>query len=189
MYFLRQTDLRFNLGIMMVIWMVTLYNYTLIQFLVNTFESIYPSAIASSISDIIGYLIGGWLFYKLGIRVSLGVSFCVSIVGAILVTLVGFRHESSWIFPILVTIAKLGISIVYQVIYVAHPTVFPTLFAATAFGLVQFVSNLFSMIAPAVAENSEEPIPMLSFMFLSALGGGLLLFLREGTGSVATSKF
>ena len=104
--------------------------------MVNTFESIYPSAIASSISDIIGYLIGGWLFYKLGIRTSLSISFITSIVGAILVTAIGFRHESSWMFPVLVSIAKLGISIAYQIIYVAHPTVFPTLFAATAFGLV-----------------------------------------------------
>ena len=136
MYFLKQNDLLINLGIMMVIWMVVLYNYTLIQFLVNTFDSIYPSAIASSISDIIGYLIGGWLFYKLGIRVSLGISFVISIIGAILVTVIGFRHESSWIFPILVAISKLGISIAYQIIYVANPTVFPTLFAATAFGLV-----------------------------------------------------
>ena len=136
MYFLKQNDILVNLSIMMVVWMVVLYNYTLIQFLVNTFESIYPSAVASSVSDVIGYLIGGWCFYKLGLRLSLGLSFVISVVGAILVTVIGFRHESSWTFPILVTIAKLGISIAYQIIYICHPSVFPTLFAATAFGLL-----------------------------------------------------
>ena len=125
-----------NLGIMTIIWMVTLYNYTLIQFLVNTFDRVYVNSIGSSIADIVGYLIGGWCFYKIGARGSLGASFTLSCIGGLFVTAIGLRHEKSWIFPVLVTISKLGISISYQIIYVANPSIFPTLFAATAFGLV-----------------------------------------------------
>ena len=125
-----------NLGVMTIIWMVTMYNYTLIQFLVNTFDRVYVNSIGSSIADIVGYLIGGWCFYKIGARGSLGASFALSTVGGLFVTAIGLRHENSWIFPVLVTISKLGISISYQIIYVAHPSIFPTLFAATAFGLV-----------------------------------------------------
>ena len=136
MFFLKQKNLMVNLGIMSVIWMVTLYNYTLIQFLVNTFDRVYVNSIGSSIADIVGYLIGGWCFYKIGARGSLGASFTLSCIGGLFVTAIGLRHEKSWIFPVLVTISKLGISISYQIIYVAHPSIFPTLFAATAFGLV-----------------------------------------------------
>ena len=100
----------------------------------------------------------------------------------------GLPHESHWIFPILITLANLGISIGYQIIYVCHPSVFPTLFSATAFGLVQFTSNLFSMLAPAIATNSHEPVPMLSFTFLSVVAGVLVLGLRKGTGSESTEK-
>ena len=113
----------------------------------------------------------------------------ISTIGGVLVTAIGLRHESSWIFPILVTISKLGISIAYQIIYVAHPSMFPTLFAATAFGFVQFAANIFTMIAPAVAANSDEPVPMLSFIFLSTVGGALIFGLRRGTGSVSVNLF
>ena len=67
---------------------------------------------------------------------SLGASFTLSAIGGLFVTIIGLKNESSWIFPVLVTLSKLGISISFQIIYVAHPSVFPTLFAATAFGLV-----------------------------------------------------
>ena len=121
---------------MTIIWMVTLYNYTLIQFLVNTFEKVYLNSVGASIADIIGYLIGGWCFYKVGLKGSLGASFALSAVGGTFVTAIGLRHETSWIFPVLVTLSKLGISIAYQIVYLANPSVFPTLFAATAFGLL-----------------------------------------------------
>ena len=93
--------------------MAVMYNFTLVQFLVNTFENQYVSAIGVGLSDMLGYFIGGWCFYKLGLTGSLGLSFIVSIIGGILVMLIGLRDEKSWFFPILVSIAKLGISIAY----------------------------------------------------------------------------
>ena len=136
MQFLKEKDLMINMAIMTVVWISVLYNYTLIQFMLTTFKREYLASLFSAIADIIGYLVGAWFYYKLGLRKSLGGSFLVSVIGGLLITAIGLRHEDSWFFAVLVIIAKTGVSVSYQIIYVAHPSVFPVLFAATALGFV-----------------------------------------------------
>lgn len=53
---------------MCVVWLLTSFNYYLIQFLVNTFEQIYTTAIFSSISEMIGIVAGGALFNAFGVK-------------------------------------------------------------------------------------------------------------------------
>ena len=40
-YFLRKRNIRINLSIMIPVWLITTFNYYLIQFLINTFDQIY----------------------------------------------------------------------------------------------------------------------------------------------------
>ena len=61
-YFLLQKVILANLLIMMFIWLTTSFDYYLVQFLVNTFDQVYISAIASSISDILSYIFGGYIY-------------------------------------------------------------------------------------------------------------------------------
>ena len=161
-----------------------LYNYTLIQFMLTSFDREYLASIFSALADIIGYMIGAWFYYKLGLRQSLGGSFLLSVIGGLLLTAIGLKNESSWIFAVFIVIAKIGVSISYQIIYVAHPSVFPVLFAATSLGFVQFTGNAFSLGAVASAEGVSKPISLLSFTFFSAVAGVSLLGIRKGTGSV-----
>ena len=63
-------------------------------------------------------------------------------------------------------------------VYVGHNRLFPTQFASTTFGMLNFIAHLFAIAAPQVAEI-EDPFP-----FLVCLGSGIIalfssLFLLE----------
>ena len=111
-----------------------MFNWYLVQFLVNTFDEVYLSAIGSSVSDIIGYLFGGVLFYKFGTKASLFISFAISTIGGIAILCYGVDNSGSPLFSILVFLAKFGISCAFQILFVAHTSVFPTLFCTTSMG-------------------------------------------------------
>ena len=53
---------------MCVVWLITSFNYYLIQFLVNTFDQIYTTAVFSSVSEMVGIVAGGALFNELGVK-------------------------------------------------------------------------------------------------------------------------
>ena len=52
-FFLSSADLRVNLVIMVMIWLITVFYFYLIGFLVNTFEQIFYSTIASGVSEFV----------------------------------------------------------------------------------------------------------------------------------------
>ena len=56
---------------MMAVWLTASFDYYLINFLVNTFSKVYLTAFFSSLSEIIAYLFGGILYYKLGLKASI----------------------------------------------------------------------------------------------------------------------
>ena len=56
---------------MMIVWLSAVFNYFLIQFLINTFAQVYLTAIFVSFFDSIAYLTGGILYSKLGLKASI----------------------------------------------------------------------------------------------------------------------
>ena len=119
---------------MMVIWLTSSFNYFLIAYLVNTFEKVYISALCSSFSEFIAYAVSGIVYEKLGAKSTLASSFGISLVGGILILVYGLNHQTHWTFFLLVLFAKFGIASSFNVVYVAHCSIFPTLFASTALG-------------------------------------------------------
>ena len=78
----------------------------------------------------------------------------------------------------MVAIVKLGIACSYQIIYISHTLLFPTLFAATAIGWLQFAACIVTGLAPFVVYVTESPmIPMITLTTLAAIGAGLVLLL------------
>ena len=70
-------------------------------------------------------------------------------------------------------IAKFGISSAFNILYVSHSSVFPVLFAATALGMCNFVTRIFTALSPILAQM-EEPLPVITFSMLSLLGVGIV---------------
>ena len=134
MFFLRQRRVLINLIIMCCLWLTFSVNYWLINFLVNTFDQVYTSALASSVSDFTATLLGAYVYHLIGARISFSGFFLWSCIGGIIIIAYGLNHQESWSFTFLILFAKFGISSNGNLVYVAHPDTFPPLFAATAFG-------------------------------------------------------
>ena len=77
----------------------------------------------------------------------------------------------------LVLIAKFGISFGFNVLFISHSSMFPTLFVATAFGCAQFLARFFSALSPLLA-SIREPLPMIMFTSASAIAAVLVLGLQ-----------
>ena len=159
-------------------WLVTSFNYYLIQFLINTFKQVYTSAVLSSISEIIGTACGGSLYTMYGLKQGMTMSFALALLGSLLILGYGLTHQESFLFPFFVLLAKLGISSAFNILYVSHADVFPVLFAATALGFTNFVTRIITGISPILAQV-EEPIPMIIFLALCIAGCLTVQFVND----------
>ena len=158
-------------------WLAVAFNYYLLLYLLNTFEMIYLSAIGNACSDLIGYAIGGYIFNICSLKMSLFIPFLVSSIGGILLLTYGLENQSSWIFPFLILLAKLGINAAFYVIYAAHSSIFPLLKSTTTFGICNFTARFVCAFAPIVAQM-EEPTPILIFTLFSAFACFLSLGIK-----------
>ena len=95
---------------------------------------------------------GGLLLQLFGIKKSLAMSFGFALLGGILVLSYGLGHQESFLFPVFILFMKFGVSSAFNIIYIAHPSIFPVLIAATALGLCNFCSRIFTGISPILAQ-------------------------------------
>lgn len=66
----------------------------------------------------------------------------------------------------------------FNIGYVSVARLFPTLYVATVFGVVNFVAHNITIGAPMVAEL-PDPIPMSNFCVMSFLSMFAAVFLKE----------
>jgi len=92
MFFLSNSDVRANLVIMTMVWLITVFDFYLIGFLVNTFEQIFYSTIASGVSEFVSQAFGGVIFEKMGARNSLCLSYTIAAIGGSSVYFYGLAH-------------------------------------------------------------------------------------------------
>jgi len=151
MSFLRNRRVLKNLLIMMCLWLSFSVNFWLMNFLVNNFDNVYPSALASSLSDFLAEILGAYLYYLLGARMSFAGGYVLSCIGGIIILAYGLQHQDNFSFTFLILFAKFGISSNGNLVYVAHPDTFPAAFAATAFGFCQVFARVFTVLSPVIA--------------------------------------
>ena len=77
---------------MCLIWLATSFGYYLILMLVNTFDNVYPTALTSAGSEMVGYIVSGLFFEKIGVKRSLVLSLSISTLGGILILSWGLQH-------------------------------------------------------------------------------------------------
>jgi len=92
MFYLRQKKMLSNLLIMMFIWLTSSLDYYMIGFLVNTFEDIYLSAMASGISDFLAYGLSAIIYPRLKARMSFFIYFSSSVLGGAIILGYGLKH-------------------------------------------------------------------------------------------------
>lgn len=180
-FFLKQPEIRVNLGVMAVVWLTSSFNYYLVSYLLKYFPgSIYMNSAISVCSELMSLAFSGIVYKAIGIKNCLILFLGISAIGGLSILVYHFttntfgdqQEESltggtnSYLFPALVLIAKFGTSSGFNLAYVANAEVFPSLFQGSSMGICNFFARSFTILAPVVAEIVGYT-PMLIFTFVN----------------------
>ena len=92
MYFLRQRKILTNLLVMSFIWLSVSFNWYLIQFLINTFDEVYVTAIGSSIADIVANTISAYFYERYGIKSNISAANAACTIGGFVILFYALQH-------------------------------------------------------------------------------------------------
>ena len=79
---------------------------------------------------------------------------------------------------VFVGFSRAGILASFLLLFQSHPTLFPTLFAATSMGIVNFITRIIVIMAPLIAE-AAYPLPEIVIVILQVIMAFAVLFLVE----------
>ena len=172
---------------MSIVWLATSFGYYLILSLINTFDKVYISGLTSSFSEMIAYVLSGMLYERIGVKLSFIIAFSISALGGILILSWGLQHESSTWFFVCFLLTKFGVTCTFNINFVANSYFFPTLFAATAMGVCNFLARLFSAFSYPIS-SLDEPLPMYMFTGFCILACMCSFFLKTQEQPEALNK-
>ncbi len=156
-----------NLLLMIYIWISSSFGLYLITFQLKYLPgSIYMNTLVSSFSDIPANLIGGLLYEKYGVRLTLPIFFVISVAGSLCVIFLGGISDT--IDAIFVMFTRVGVNTSFTLCYLANSGIFPAIFAGTAFGMCNVGAKFITIFAPMLAEV-EKPVPMIIFAIVTSL--------------------
>ena len=161
--------------------MTVAFDYFLISFQLKYLPgNININTSVSYLSEMLGYATSGWILGKVAIKWTLVSFFAIAGIGSFGALFYGDLDSdgANWTFSIFVMLMKFGMSAAFNIVYIAQPKMFPTLFAVTAMGIVNIIARVVTIFAPVVAEI-KAPVPMISFTTLAILAGVGSLFLIE----------
>lgn len=174
-----------NLMLMIYIWIASSFDMYLITFQMKYLPgSIFVNTLVSSGFDIPISICAGFLYAKIGVKYTLPIFYTISLLGGIALVLVGDAEGyPSFVPPLLVMTARLGVKVALDLCYLANSTIFPAIFAGTAFGLCNLGAKLFTIMSPLLAE-ADKPLPMIVFsvILVGAIGAALSLKKEEKEG-------
>ena len=177
-YWVSKPDVAVNLFVMILVWLITVFDFYLINFLMNTFSQIFYSTIASGVSEFFAQAFGGYLFEQVGAKKSMFTSYIIAAVGGFFMLFYGLAHQEDTSFLVLVLIMKFGIASAFNITYIAHTGCFPTLFSTSALGLCTFLCRVFTAASPVIAAM-DQTLSVVIFATTSLLGAFIVLALRD----------
>ena len=147
-------------------------------YLTNLFTQVYITALSAAISEMLGYIVSGWLLERFGLRKSSIISSVLGACGGLSILFFGLNHQDSIIFPILFLLTKMGVGCSYNLSYACMPRLFEVKRASRVLGVANFFARLVSALIP-LASTLEQPTPMIIFCTTTICSGILTSFFKE----------
>lgn len=121
------------------------YNF---NFLMKNVEgSLIHNTMASATSELVGDLVSGVLYMKLGPRYAFSLSYAISFVGSICLILL-MDSEQYDLLPFFIPLAKFGVAAAFNMCFIAAVQLIPTIFASTVFGISNVFARTITILAP-----------------------------------------
>lgn len=133
--------------------------------------SIFVSTLTACLGDIPLSICGGVLYHLKGPRIAMPIFLVFATAGAIsLITWV--KSAPDFFIPIVVLMTRSGAKATFDACYLANATIFPAIFAGTAFGICNLGAKIITIFSPLTAEV-KDPVPMIIFATLSVIAAVL----------------
>lgn len=166
----------FNLFFMILIWIASSYCITSLSYYSkNISGNFYLNFLTAGVFDIPIAIIGGYLYHKFGLKPIFLAFFIVSSLGHIALIIASETNPD--LVPIMLTFAKGGVKVTYDLCLLGNSFLFPSIFAGTTFGLCNVGAKLSTILAPLMAEV-DAPIPMSINATLVSIAAIVSLFLK-----------
>ena len=166
-----------NLIIMVVVWIASSFDYYLLNFQMKNIKgNIFLNTFASAISELPAIIISGFMYKKLGIKITLFSWFTLSFLGGICLLILGNSNED--LIPIFILLSKAGVTATFNMCYLANAQIFPAIFAGTAFGICNIGAKLTTILAPLMAEM-VPPVPMIMFCSTACMAAALSFLIKK----------
>ena len=166
-----------NLIIMTALWIVSSFDYYLLNFQTKHIQgNIFLNTFSSSISEILSTILSGLMYKRLGVKTTFVFWFTNAFLGGLCYVIFGSSYES--LIPVFLLFAKGGVTGTFTISYLANAQIFPAIIAGTAFGICNFGAKTATILSPMVAEV-DPPVPMILFCVTTCLGGLLSLLIRK----------
>ena len=160
-----------NLSILIFLWVAASFNLYMISFYMKyVSNNIFVATLTSCLGDIPLSIGGGFLYHHLGPKYAMPIFLASAILGSLSLATWAAPDKklNIVIMSILVLFTRSGIKCTFDSCYLANATIFPAIFAGTAFGLCNIGAKLVTIFAPVMAEITP-PTPMIIFSALSAM--------------------
>ena len=148
---------------MTLIWIESIYCYYIISFQIKFIRGdVYTNATVSSISELISYIITGFILNKLGIKKTVCLLGLSSLIGMLYIILVN-TNDQYWLATFILA-ARFGVAGQASVAYIATFQLFAVDIVSTSFGICNILARICCIFAPYVAEMKPDLISQLTFV-------------------------
>ena len=121
---------------------------------------IFENSLFFAASDLIAFGMSGIVLKKTKVTRGLSLAFIIAICGGSIYIM--FSTVTAMI-PFMICLARVGVTMAYNIGYVSVNRLFPTQFQATVYGIVNLSAHLVACLAPIVAEI-QQPYPFIAFL-------------------------
>ena len=175
-----------NLIIMVSVWIASSFDFYLLNFQMKNIKgNIFLNTFTSSLSELPAIIISGFMYKKIGMKITLISWFSIALTGGLCLLILGNANEN--LIPVFVLFAKAGVSATFNLCYLANAQIFPAIFAGTAFGICNIGAKLTTILAPLMDE-AKPPVPMILFCLTAIVAGTLSFFIKKAPESENKEK-
>ena len=142
---------------MVVIFISASFGYYLIEYQLRFIKGeMYYNTLTSSSSEIVAYIISGYLMEKLGLKVSFVLAYIISLAG--MFSLLFYSGDDKFMFSLFVMGSKFGLCLSYNLAFLANYGLFPVSIQSTAMGICNIFAKLFTILTPYISELKPQSI-------------------------------
>ena len=137
------------------------FNFFLLTFYLKYFPgNLFENSVYFACSDLMAYLLAGLFFNFASIKTGIRFGATLACAGGLMYL---FMSKNISMIPYMLSLARVGQSMVFNITVISINRIFPTAYVATAYGVVNFCSHLWACLAPFVAEI-PYPFPFIAFV-------------------------